>query len=329
MARRLLRFALLTAGFSLGACQVDTSNLTAGGGGVNSAGAAGLVAGAGGAAGGSAPSGGQAGTLSLAGVGGLGGSGGGSAGSGGQAGSAAGSAGSSQGGSAGGPACASVTEVCNGADDNCNGLVDEGCSATVTWTASHDSPTLGESLGGNIFADPCAAGDVLVGYHVGMGTRVNQLGAICRTIAVTPNPGAIPPYQALLGTRHDLDLHPPTVPDTQNTVQELVCPDGFVVGSVGVVPFTADTGEKMMLQFSLSCAPLRVEAIATGAIIDADTTQTIFAEHSPILCVTCSAAQETPATIASGQLPRGVVGAGGDWLDRFAIAETVAQVNAK
>jgi len=75
------------------------------------------------------------------------------------------------------------TEVCNGADDDCNGVVDE-----VASTRHLDSPADGASLGTRPVALRSSSvpdGSVLTGMRVAFGSSLNQVAVNCSQIGLT------------------------------------------------------------------------------------------------------------------------------------------------
>src|SRR5258708_3979124 len=66
-------------------------------------------------------------------------------------------------------------EVCNGTDDDCNGVVDEGCDYSVVWTSQPDGPALGHTAGGVAFLSPSHDGSGFAGLRPGLLGILNQV----------------------------------------------------------------------------------------------------------------------------------------------------------
>lgn len=138
-------------------------------------------------------------------------------------------AGSANAGGAGGavavmvePCVAHGSEQCNGRDDDCNGVVDEGCPGGVTTTFASDLALLGDSAGGSAFADDCKDGEVLGGVSVAMGAFLSQVRGVCRTLSLERQAGAAHGYAVKLSDDRALAPHPQSVPDT---LAPLACPE--------------------------------------------------------------------------------------------------------
>jgi hypothetical protein len=146
----------------------------AGNGGRAGSGAAGHGAAGAGAAG----NGGRAGN----GVGGVGGAAGvaGAVGGGGSAGAAA--------GGAGGRAC--PAEQCNGRDDDCDGIVDNGCPIDGQPLGTRSSSTTSPAFGGLTytdntgFTDACPDGQAIIGLTGNAGAGLDAMGVQCGVVQV-------------------------------------------------------------------------------------------------------------------------------------------------
>ena len=151
-------------------------------------------------------------------------------------------AGSSAGGSSAGgppvlpppPSCSvGAAEQCNGYDDDCDGVLDEGCpSAIAPASSAVQSKPIGDSTGGSPFADTCAANEILVGLSVAAGAWVDQVTAICEQYGLHTDTLAVPfQYSMSLMGRHNLAAHPTT---STSAVSELSCSAGMVMVGVRV-----------------------------------------------------------------------------------------------
>jgi len=233
------------------------------------------------------------------------------------------------GGSAGGSSCATA-ELCNGADDNCDGVVDEGCGFTVTWSAGADLLALGESPGGIAFNDACATGDILVGFRVNMNGWLTGLGAVCQTVSILPDAKKSPPYKVALRAQTDLAFHLTDDPHQNLLVETVLCPDGYVVSSVGALPHTDDlTKARYLVQFSLTCSLPVVGGSVGSLVLQLSPTGRTVPANSPVLCGGCSPENGLTRFIEQGQLPTRLTGASAEWVDRFAIGQSQALITPK
>ena len=93
-------------------------------------------------------------------------------------------AGGVDGGGMDGGMCA-ASEVCgNGRDDDCNGLVDDGCGGYRVTSMEHVLGTFGGGLfSGPPFAIACGSGHVLIGLAGRSGDRVDQIRPACTRLA--------------------------------------------------------------------------------------------------------------------------------------------------
>lgn len=101
--------------------------------------------------------------------------------------------GGGSGGSGGGEGCVPTAERCNGEDDDCDGVADNGCpSGVVVAAASETSPDFGD-MGGGEFTSPCGAGQALTGfdirYSTGSNGEIRQLRPECSTLVIVPREG--------------------------------------------------------------------------------------------------------------------------------------------
>ncbi|WP_394822450.1 hypothetical protein [Pendulispora albinea] len=95
----------------------------------------------------------------------------------------------------GDPTCVPTAETCNGRDDDCNGVPDEGCpqcdgpngrcTVAMTFTGTGGSGPLGYPLqGGDIFDDTCGEGEAVVGVDAQYGDYVDQVRTWCVKLEV-------------------------------------------------------------------------------------------------------------------------------------------------
>lgn len=215
-------------------------------------------------------------------------------------------------------------EVCNGGDDDCNGLVDEGCAYTVTWSRDPEGEVIGHATGGVMFFEPCPDGDVLVGLRVGIGKWLNQVQALCQQVAISVDPGQTRP-SVMLGARIDsLSYAPAASQDPQNQMHVLFCPAGLVLA--GVDGTTTTDEPRYILGLRILCAaPL----VTTGATISFD--PATVAATDPVVCATCAATQpfNFTAAIAPGHVATSLFGADGLWVDRVGFGSSLGTISKR
>ena len=216
-------------------------------------------------------------------------------------------------------------EVCNGGDDDCNGIVDDDCAHTVVWTTQPNGIALGNPRGGVAFVAGCGHGSVLTGVLVGMGRWLNQVVAVCRQIAIQADASLAPPkLTATLGRRHDSSFAPAIASDPDNKVQDLLCADGLVVS--GIDGTTASDPRRYIHGIRITCAPLVVAT--SGGVVTLATDPSAQRTAGPIVCVDCSATQAFNHTtsIDAGHVTTGLFGGDGLWVDRVGLSASVAGI---
>jgi hypothetical protein len=217
------------------------------------------------------------------------------------------------GGSAGATAsCVSTgAEICNALDDDCNGVVDEGCPALSTLYVKDLGP-LGDSPHGSVFADDCAAGEVLTGVAVAMNTWLSQIAGVCQPLSVISNPAEASGFGIQLGAAHSLVAHPaaastPPVP--------LTCPANEAVVGLRLAQQYSDSSNSLAVipRVWLSCAKLVL--LKNGSQLSVD-----WAGAEEIGPTSGSIANGTAwfatGTVAQGLVASGVLGMASDWVDR-------------
>jgi hypothetical protein len=204
-------------------------------------------------------------------------------------------------------------ELCNGGDDDCNGVIDDGCAITIQWSAGAQSPILGHDTGGVNFQAPCPQGAVLAGLRVGMGSWLNMVAAACRPLSLEVDSQGTPTV-AGLGSEFDTSYAPANSTDMKNQMHSLVCPAGSVLS--GIDGTTSTASARYIYEIQVRCAP-PVAAMSGGAnvvALDLSREQTV----GPVLCVGCTATQtfDFSASVPAGQVATGVFGGDGLWVDR-------------
>jgi hypothetical protein len=139
------------------------------------------------------------------------------------------SAGQPSGGSTGmPPECipSGAAEICNGVDDDCNDVVDDGCPGGITTTYVKDLEMIGDSYGGSPFAEDCNAGEVLGGVSFAVGAYISQIKGVCYSLELKASPNAEQGFEVSLVKPRELPPHPTT---TNDPIKALVCSPGEVV----------------------------------------------------------------------------------------------------
>jgi len=212
------------------------------------------------------------------------------------------------------PCVARGAETCNAADDDCNGVVDDGCPAGINTTFSKDLPLLGDSAGGAAFTDDCNDGEVLAGVGVTMGAFLSQIHGLCRPLSLELSPNAQHQYQVTLGAVRTLQAHPGGSSDSPT---QLACPNNDALVGIRLAQQHYTLGDGSVAAVTsriwLTCAKL------------------VLSEHGGQLGVTWEGPKElAPASgsiangsawFASSTAPEGLVasrllGTSGSWIDR-------------
>jgi hypothetical protein len=225
------------------------------------------------------------------------------------------------------PCVATGPESCNGADDDCNGVIDDGCPGGITTTFAKDLPLLGDSPGGAAFTDDCGDGEVLAGVGVTMGAFLSQIHGLCRPLSLERSDNAEHQYQVSLGDVRALTPHPGASPDWPT---RLVCPNDDALVGIRLAQqyYGASDGKAVAVtsRIWLTCAKL------------------VLNQHGEELGVTWEGAKElAPASgsiangtawFASSHAPEGLVGSrllgtSGSWIDRVGFGVSQLKVVLK
>lgn len=304
----------VTAGTQSGSGSGGSGNARgggAGGGGTSTGGSANGGTPSGGSASGGAPSGGAP----------SGGAASGGAPSGGAA--SAGSPSAGAGGSSG-PKCA--PESCNGLDDDCNQVIDNGCPSTFLRGAVTAGTALGDSTGGSLYSETCGPDEVLVGLQVGFSKWLDQINAKCQQFSLTVDKSVAPyKYAVTLGTSHVLAAHPPT---SNDAIQTLTCPAGKVL--VGISIAEQHTAPAYMPDYlvitraSVTCADLVLELTVAPPTLKWKTPTTIGPISASFYDGASATAKST--TLNSSQIAVGYQGSAGLWVDRIGPVVSSVQI---
>lgn len=191
-------------------------------------------------------------------------------------------------------------ELCNTADDDCNGEVDEGCAHDIFWRPEPDGDSLGHVADGVSFSEVCPTGTLLSGLRVGFGAALNQVAAICSQVGlVEKTVKGVTTFSATVGPRITRTLVPAVTEDTSNQLTDLLCPDDLVASMLE----GDDDPTQHIVDVGIRCAPLIVTEQVSGSFffdLDLAQEQTV----PPLACATCTA----PKSFAfSSQVPPGQV----------------------
>jgi len=210
----------------------------------------------------------------------------------------------------------SAPEVCNGLDDNCNGIIDEGCPIALSIGAPAGQVVLGASTGGMNFDDACGQDEVLAGLEALAGAWLDHVRGVCRHFELAVDKTA-PRYRYRLkssGTTRALALHPTTT--TTPNLTAFVCPDDRVMVGLRVSQQAYSTF-LVMPKIWVICAELTFDTDTGDA--PRGSWQNAF-ELGPLSGYYVSDAGES---VLASNAPEGrsvpvkLVGSSGDWMDRI------------
>jgi hypothetical protein len=222
------------------------------------------------------------------------------------------------------PCVATGVEVCNGSDDDCNGVVDDGCPGGVSTTFQKDLPLLGDSTGGAPFTDDCKDGEALGGVGVRVGAFLSQIHAVCRTLSLELSTNAVHGYRVKLTAERALSAHPATSADT---AVNLACPPDEALVGLRLAQQYYDFGEGTVLpvitRVWVTCAQL--------VLVDHDGKLGIAWNGPKELAPASGSIANGTAWLVSSPAPDGLVGsrllgAAGNWVDRVGFGVTKLDV---
>jgi hypothetical protein len=299
-------------------CIPDLSELSQGenSSNVNTAGGPEMTAGSGGVAqqigGGGNPSGGSGGVVDpSAGSGGSQQTGGAGAANMGMSGG--GSNGGSGGSGGGAPACTPTgVEHCDGVDNDCNGVVDDGCPSGVSTVFQEDLPTVGDSSGGGAFAESCKDGEALVGLGLAVGGLISQVVGLCGVVHLTLSPNAPAGYAVTLTAGSTLPAHPDTSPDLK---QILACPENETI--VGLRISQQNNNNQVIIpKIWINCAKLVLSKGSDGYSIDWEGMN----QSAPVSGgLANDMAWYEDSGIPALHVATRIIGASGSWIDRIGL----------
>ena len=219
-------------------------------------------------------------------------------------------------------------EVCNGGDDDCNGVIDEGCKYTVGWRAQPDGVFLGHAPGGVAFTERCPDGSVLTGMRVNFGQWLNQVSAVCNQIGLTDaNVDGAVNFSLALGPRFNRPLFPAVSEDPTNRMYELSCPEGLVASALEGE--TDNQPARHIIAVGIRCARPIVSMQAADTVFDLDRSQERAV--GPVGCTTCSATPtyDFEAFIPPKQVAKRLFGATSLSVDRVGFGTNVPTVTSR
>jgi hypothetical protein len=213
------------------------------------------------------------------------------------------------------PCVAHGSEQCNGRDDDCNGVVDDGCPGAVTTTFVSDLALLGDSAGGSAFADDCKDGEVLGGISVAMGAFLSQVRGVCRKLSLDLQAGAAHGYAVKLSHDRELAAHPQSGPET---LAPLACPENEALVGLRLAQqhYGVNDGKSVPVttRVWLTCAKLVLDEVDGKLSV----TWTGARELAP---ASGSMADGTAWLVSSSaparQVASRLLGASGSWVDRI------------
>jgi hypothetical protein len=213
------------------------------------------------------------------------------------------------------PCVATGTERCNEKDDDCNGVIDDGCPGGLTTVYEKDLPAIGDSAGGAVFTDDCKDGEVLGGVTVAMGAFLSQARGVCRSLSLELSANAPNGYRIVLASDRALSPHPATSTDA---VTALACPENEAL--VGL-----RTGQQHYTLADNSVVPVTSRVWLTCAklvLVDHDGTLAVSWEGPKELAPASGGIANGTAFLVSSSAPEGLVatrllGASGNWIDRI------------
>jgi len=203
----------------------------------------------------------------------------------------------------------SQPEICDGVDNDCAGVVDDGCPNAVDVSAPmyglHE--IYGNEVGGAAFDDNCPAGEAVHRVTGNVGGNIDRLGAVCAALVVTPNMAGIPyTYSITAGATTLLPLHGGNV----TTPFDLACPaNEFVVGLSG----EASLGG--LHDVTIHCAALTVSGVPGSFTVS----------HGAVTTLTADGSNVGPGfsdQLTAPSVVTAIRGRAGAWVDALGLGES-------
>ncbi|HYP90517.1 MAG TPA: hypothetical protein VEQ59_20240, partial [Polyangiaceae bacterium] len=223
----------------------------------------------------------------------------------------------------GAPSCVpNGAEKCDGADNDCNDVIDDGCPQGINTVFESELATIGDSPGGSAFSEDCGEGEILTGVQVAMGPFLTQVQGICRKLGVALTTNAMG-YDVALGAEAMLAPYPATTKDATTAMK---CGANEAVVGVGVAQqnLQSDTGTFVIIpEVWLSCAKLSLVPSGDDDYYldwqDAYDLDSVFGTMSD------NSSWYEYSEVPTGQVATRLLGASGAWLDRlgFGVSNTL------
>ncbi len=201
------------------------------------------------------------------------------------------------------------TESCNSLEDDCNGVIDDGCPGGVGLSVAtfdgHDQ--YGNLSGGVAFDDSCPAGAAVHRIFGNIGGNVDRMQAECAALVLEVDDAVVPhTYAITAGMTTVLPVHGGNI----TTPFDLPCPaDQFVVGIEG----EASMGG--LHDLTIHCAELLISG-DIGAFVVA---------YGPVTTVSADGVNSGEAysdILAAPQVMSAIRGRAGAWVDAIGLGES-------
>jgi hypothetical protein len=206
-------------------------------------------------------------------------------------------------------------ESCNAKDDDCDGVVDDGCPGGLTTTFEKDLQALGDSAGGVAFTDDCKDGEILGGITLAMGAFLSQASGVCRSLSLEQSPNAVNGYRVVLTDDRALAPHPAS---TTDGLTALACPENEALVGLRLAQqhytLSDNSSVPVTSRVWLTCAKL--------VLVERDGKWGVTWEGQKELAPASGSIANGTAWLESVSAPAGLVasrllGTSGSWIDRL------------
>ena len=219
-------------------------------------------------------------------------------------------------GASGPPQC--VAESCNGKDDDCDQIIDEGCPLGFLPGSTQERKAVGDSPGGSGFGDDCAEDELLVGVAVTFGGWLEQASAVCQRYSLRIETGKGPRgYTVALGSQRSLPPHPSS---NGTPKQLLVCQDGAVMVGLRVWQqhnMPAQPNDNIVLtRLAISCAKPQFNLDPTNPRLEWEKASEVVPASGTFLNETAWVSADSAERT---EFPSGLHGAAGAWVDKLGL----------
>jgi len=161
-------------------------------------------------------------------------------------------------------------EICNGVDDDCDTVVDDGCPAdggSISigggGTSSEYGGTTTNGMANTRFELTCPAGTAIVGFHARAVEAINTLGAYCAAPTVHRRAAGVPYQYEVLATDSS-SLPEVGVEGSGAAVPDQRCPEGQFVVGVHIWTGSHERGDTIQ-GLTAICSPYEVTGGAGAA----------------------------------------------------------------